>query len=138
MRSEHRILIGKVGLDGHDRGAKVISLALEDAGYDVVYSGLRRTPEAIADAAVSEQVDLVGLSILSGAHTTLVPRVMKLLADAGCDAPLVVGGIIPTADRTMLSDAGVAAIFGPGDPIAEIVEAIDRILGVADAPLDAS
>ena len=138
MRSDNRILIGKVGLDGHDRGAKVISLALEDAGYHVVYSGLRRTPEAIAEAAVSEQVDLVGLSILSGAHTTLVPQVMKLLADNGCDAPLVVGGIIPTADRAMLSDAGVAAIFGPGDAIADIVDEIDRILGVSAAPLDAN
>lgn len=131
-RQNGRILVGKVGLDGHDRGAKVIALALRDAGYEVVYTGRRQTPETIAAAAVDEDVDVVGLSILSGAHLTLVPRVIELLGEAGHHAPVVVGGIIPSADRAVLADAGVAAIFGPGDTMADIVEHIDRLTGHAE------
>jgi len=128
MTPKGRILVGKVGLDGHDRGAKIIALALRDAGYEVVYTGLRQTPEAIANAAVAEDVDVVGLSILSGAHSTLVPAVLRLLADAGCHAPVVVGGIIPTADHATLRDAGVALLFGPGDSMADVVAQIDELV----------
>jgi methylmalonyl-CoA mutase C-terminal domain/subunit len=110
-----RVLIAKPGLDGHDRGAKVIARALRDAGMEVVYTGLRQTPEMIAEAALQEDVDVVGLSILSGAHLALVPRVRAVLDAAGlADVPLVVGGIIPEADHGALLEQGVQGIFGPG------------------------
>src|SRR3990170_4244459 len=112
-----KVLIAKPGLDGHDRGAKVLARGLRDEGFEVVYTGLRQTPEMIATAALQEDVDVVGLSILSGAHMTLVPRVTKLLTDRGMDDVLVtVGGIIPDADVTALRAPGVAEIFGPGPP----------------------
>ena len=117
-----RILIAKPGLDGHDRGAKVIARALRDAGMEVIYTGLRQTPEMIANAAVEEDVDAVGLSILSGAHNTLLPRVIELLRNNGMgDVPVFAGGIIPDEDIAGLKAAGVTAIFGPGTPLAEIV-----------------
>jgi methylmalonyl-CoA mutase C-terminal domain/subunit len=117
-----RILIAKPGLDGHDRGAKVIARALRDAGMEVIYTGLRQTPEMIAEAAMQEDVDAVGLSILSGAHNTLLPRVIELLRAAGMeDVPVFAGGIIPEEDVPALKQAGVAAIFGPGTPLEEIV-----------------
>ena len=110
-----KVLIAKPGLDGHDRGAKVLARGLRDEGFEVVYTGLRQTPEMIATAALQEDVDVVGLSILSGAHMTLVPRVTKLLRERGMDDVLVtVGGIIPDVDVPALREAGVAEIFGPG------------------------
>ena len=118
-----KVLIAKPGLDGHDRGAKVLARGLRDEGFEVVYTGLRQTPEMIATAALQEDVDVVGLSILSGAHLTLVPRVTKLLQDQGMDDVLVtVGGIIPDVDVPVLKEAGVAAVFGPGTTIGEVAD----------------
>jgi len=115
MAEQLRILIAKPGLDGHDRGAKVIARALRDAGMEVIYTGLRQTPEMIVEAALQEDVDGVGLSILSGAHMTLVPRVLEGLQQMGLDhVQVFVGGIIPDEDREALKDMGVAGIFGPG------------------------
>lgn len=116
-----KVLIAKPGLDGHDRGAKVLARGLRDEGFEVVYTGLRQTPEMVATAALQEDVDVVGLSILSGAHLTLVPRVCRLLREAGLQDVLVVaGGIIPDDDAAVLREAGVARIFGPGTTIAEV------------------
>ena len=118
-----KVLIAKPGLDGHDRGAKVLARGLRDEGFEVVYTGLRQTPEMVASAALQEDVDVVGLSILSGAHMTLVPRVTKLLQEQGLhDVLVVVGGIIPDDDATELRAAGVAGIFGPGTTIAEVAD----------------
>jgi methylmalonyl-CoA mutase C-terminal domain/subunit len=118
-----KVLIAKPGLDGHDRGAKVLARGLRDEGFEVVYTGLRQTPEMVATAALQEDVDVVGLSILSGAHMTLVPRICKLIKDEGLDDVLVVvGGIIPDDDAEELRKAGVAGIFGPGTTIAEVAE----------------
>ncbi|MCS6848014.1 MAG: cobalamin B12-binding domain-containing protein [Anaerolineae bacterium] len=120
-----RILIAKPGLDGHDRGAKVIARALRDAGMEVIYTGLRQTPEMIAAAALQEDVDAVGLSILSGAHNTLLPRVVELLRQNGMgDVPVFAGGIIPDEDVPGLKAAGIAEVFGPGTPLSEIVQFI--------------
>ena len=117
-----RILVAKPGLDGHDRGAKVIARALRDAGFEVIYTGLRQTPEQIANAAVQEDVAVVALSILSGAHMTLVPRVIALLREqeAG-DIMVLVGGTIPDADIPKLKEAGVAEVFGPGTDTRDVV-----------------
>jgi methylmalonyl-CoA mutase C-terminal domain/subunit len=116
-----KVLIAKPGLDGHDRGAKVMARGLRDEGFEVVYTGLRQTPEMIATAALQEDVDVVGLSILSGAHLTLVPRICALLRDRGMDDVLVTaGGIIPDEDIPALTEAGVAAVFGPGTTIGEV------------------
>jgi methylmalonyl-CoA mutase C-terminal domain/subunit len=118
-----KVLIAKPGLDGHDRGAKVLARGLRDEGFEVVYTGLRQTPEMVATAALQEDVDVVGLSILSGAHMTLVPRVTKLLREEGLDDVIVVvGGIIPDDDADELRAAGVAGIFGPGTTIAEVAD----------------
>lgn len=120
-----RVLVGKPGLDGHDRGAKVVAAALRDAGMEVIYTGLHQTPEMIATAAVQEDVDVVGLSILSGAHMTLFPRVRDLLSEAGRSDVLVIGGgIIPEADIERLEGKGIAKLFGPGTASQEIVEYI--------------
>jgi methylmalonyl-CoA mutase C-terminal domain/subunit len=118
-----RILVAKPGLDGHDRGAKVVARALRDAGFEVIYTGLRQTPEQIANAAVQEDVAVVALSILSGAHMTLVPRVIALLRaqDAG-DIMVLVGGTIPDADIPKLKEAGVAEVFGPGTDTRDVVK----------------
>jgi methylmalonyl-CoA mutase C-terminal domain/subunit len=122
-----RVLIAKPGLDGHDRGAKVIARALRDAGMEVIYTGLRQTPEMIAEAALQEDVDAVGLSILSGAHMVLVPRVLELLRANGKQGMHVfVGGIIPEADAARLTAAGVTAVYGPGTPTTQVVEEIQR------------
>lgn len=121
-----RVLVAKPGLDGHDRGAKVVAAALRDAGMEVVYTGLHQTPEMIATAAIQEDVDVVGLSILSGAHMTLFPRVRKLLDEAGRpDILLTGGGIIPQEDATALERSGVGRLFGPGTPTGELVAYID-------------
>jgi methylmalonyl-CoA mutase, C-terminal domain len=123
MNEKIRILVAKPGLDGHDRGAKVIARALRDAGMEVIYTGLRQTPEMIAEAALQEDVNAVGLSILSGAHLTLLPRVVACLRDKGLDDVLVfAGGIIPDEDVALLKEAGVAAVFGPGTNTDSVVE----------------
>ena len=117
-----RVLVAKPGLDGHDRGAKVIARALRDAGMEVVYTGIRQTPEMIAEAALQEDVDVVGMSILSGAHMALFPRVMDLLRQSGMDDVLVVvGGIIPDEDMPALKEMGIQGVFGPGTPTDQIV-----------------
>ncbi len=123
MNRRIRVLIAKPGLDGHDRGAKVIARALRDAGMEVIYTGLRQTPEMIAAAALQEDVDAVGLSILSGAHMTLVPRVLELMLANGQDNVCVfVGGIIPEEDGETLRSLGVKAVYGPGTPTTRVVE----------------
>jgi methylmalonyl-CoA mutase C-terminal domain/subunit len=120
-----RVLVAKPGLDGHDRGAKVIARALRDAGMEVIYTGIRQTPEMIAEAALQEDVDVVGMSILSGAHMSLFPKVMKLLREGGMDDVLVVvGGIIPDEDVPTLHDMGIRGVFGPGTTTDKIVEFI--------------
>lgn len=120
-----RVLVAKPGLDGHDRGAKVIARALRDAGMEVVYTGIRQTPEMIAEAALQEDVDVVGMSILSGAHMALFPKVMDLLREYGMDDVLVVaGGIIPDDDVPALRQLGITGVFGPGTPTDEIVHFI--------------
>jgi methylmalonyl-CoA mutase C-terminal domain/subunit len=117
-----RVLVAKPGLDGHDRGAKVIARALRDAGMEVVYTGIRQTPEMIAEAALQEDVDVIGMSILSGAHMALFPRVMDLLAENDMDDVLVIaGGIIPDDDVAGLNEMGITGIFGPGTRTDEIV-----------------
>ena len=116
-----RVLVAKPGLDGHDRGAKVVAAALRDAGMEVIYTGLHQTPEMIANAAVQEDVDVVGLSILSGAHMALLPRTVELLRERGMSDVLVAaGGIIPDADVATLKAAGIAEVFGPGTSIGQI------------------
>jgi methylmalonyl-CoA mutase C-terminal domain/subunit len=119
-----RVMVAKVGLDGHDRGAQVITRAFRDAGFEVIYSGLHNAPEDIVQAAVQEDVDVLGISILSGAHDTLVPAVIEGLEDAGAfeDTLVVVGGVIPEDDREELVEAGVATVFGPGTSMREAVE----------------
>jgi methylmalonyl-CoA mutase, C-terminal domain len=125
-----RVLVAKPGLDGHDRGAKFIAQALRDAGFEVIYTGIRQTPQMIAEAALQEDVDVVGLSILSGAHMTLCPRVVELLREQGQEDVLVlVGGIIPDEDVARLKAAGIAEIFGPGAASQEIIDFIQRKLG---------
>jgi len=130
--SSLRILIAKPGLDGHDRGAKVVARALRDAGFEVIYTGLRQTPEQIAAAAVQEDVDAVGLSILSGAHNRLLPEVTRLLGESGAGDILVfAGGIIPERDIAGLKEAGVDEIFLPGTPTGDIVSYLNRRLSAA-------
>jgi methylmalonyl-CoA mutase C-terminal domain/subunit len=120
--SPHRVLIAKPGLDGHDRGAKVIVRALRDAGFEVIYTGIRQTPEMIVDAALQEDVGAVGLSLLSGAHMTLFPEVVRLLKEKGLDDVIVFGGgIIPDEDVLKLKKQGVDQVFGPGTPLTSIV-----------------
>ncbi len=117
-----RILVAKAGLDGHDRGAKVVAAALRDAGFEVIYTGLRQTPEMIVAAALQEDVDAIGLSLHSGAHMTLFPRVLDLLKAAGADQVLLTGGgIIPDADMAKLGEMGVGRLFGPGTPLSDLV-----------------
>jgi methylmalonyl-CoA mutase C-terminal domain/subunit len=122
-----RVLIAKPGLDGHDRGAKVVAAALRDAGMEVIYTGLHQTPEMIATAAIQEDVDVVGLSILSGAHMTLFPRIRALLVESGRDDILITGGgIIPREDMEALRLQGIGELFGPGTPTSELAEYIRR------------
>ena len=127
-RSPVRVLIAKPGLDGHDRGAKVVARALRDAGMEVIYAGLRQTPEEIVRAAVEEDVDLIGLSILSGAHMALFPRVLRLLnKEVGRKIPVFAGGIIPDEDARRLRRLGIRAIFGPGASLQEIVRTAEQL-----------
>jgi len=123
-----RVLVAKVGLDGHDRGVKVVARLLRDAGFEVVYTGLFQTPETVAAAAVDEDVDIVGLSMLSGAHMTLVPLVVEALRARGVDIPVVVGGIVPDHDVDELRAAGVAAVLTPGATADEIVATLTTLL----------
>ncbi len=126
-----RVLIAKPGLDGHDRGAKVIARALRDAGMEVIYTGLRQTPQMVVEAALQEDVDVIGLSMLSGAHVTLVPAIMDLMRQNDmADVPVYLGGIIPNDDWPVMREQGVAGIFGPGTSTEEIVQTIrERVLG---------
>ena len=122
-----RVIIAKPGLDGHDRGAKVIARALRDAGMEVIYTGLRQTPEQIAAAALQEDADVIGLSILSGAHMHICPRLMELLREKGLDrVTVLVGGIIPDVDVQKLRSIGVAGVFLPGSPMQQIIDFINR------------
>ena len=127
MKRPYRVVVAKPGLDGHDRGAKVIARALRDAGMEVIYTGLRQTPEQIVAAALQEDADVIGLSILSGAHMHICPRVMELLREKRMDDVLVViGGIIPDVDIPRLREIGITGIFLPGTPMQEIVDFITR------------
>jgi methylmalonyl-CoA mutase C-terminal domain/subunit len=130
-----RVVIAKPGLDGHDRGAKVIARALRDAGMEVIYTGLRQTPEQIASAALQEDADVVGLSILSGAHNHIAPRLMELLKEKGLDDVLVlIGGIIPDVDIPKLKEIGVKGVFLPGTPMQDIIEFINSNVRTIQAP----
>jgi len=125
----YRVVVAKPGLDGHDRGAKVIARALRDAGFEVIYTGLHQTAEQVVETVIQEDADAVGLSLLSGAHMTLVPKVVQLLRDREADDVLVMcGGIIPEADIPKLKEAGVAAVFGPGTPLPQISEWLEGAL----------
>lgn len=133
-QKKHRVLIGKPGLDGHDRGAKFIARALRDAGFEVVYTGIRRTPEEIAAAAVQEDVSAVGLSSLSGAHLRLFPAVVEALRNAGAgDIPVLGGGVIPDEDVKLLKDAGISELFTPGTPVEQIIAAFRKACEAQEA-----
>ncbi|MBX3021219.1 MAG: cobalamin B12-binding domain-containing protein [Bdellovibrionales bacterium] len=129
MQTPSRVLIAKPGLDGHDRGAKVVARALRDAGFEVIYTGLHQTPQMVVEAAIQEDVDIVGLSILSGAHIPLVTAVLELFKQRGVSTPVFVGGIIPGDDAKLLKSSGVAAVFGPGTAMKDIVTEIHRVVG---------
>ncbi len=123
-----RVLVAKVGLDGHDRGVKVVARILRDAGMEVVYTGLFQTPESVAASAIDEDVDVVGVSMLSGAHLTLAPLVVAALRERGSSIPVVVGGIVPPDDVPLLREAGVAAVLGPGASAEEIVATVSALV----------
>ncbi|GAB6101463.1 cobalamin B12-binding domain-containing protein [Thermococcus atlanticus] len=129
-RSKVRIIVAKPGLDGHDRGAKVIARALRDAGFEVIYTGIRQTPEQIVESVIQEDADVLGISILSGAHMVLIPKILRLLEEKGLkpnrDVLVIAGGIIPPDDAQELERIGVAKVFGPGSPIEDIVAFIDE------------
>ena len=130
MGSQHpvRVLIAKPGLDGHDRGAKIIARALRDAGMEVIYTGIRQTPKMIVEAALEEDVDVIGLSILSGAHVDLFPQIFEELGSSDMeDVPIIAGGIIPESDRSALESLGVRAIYGPGTPTSQIIECVRQL-----------
>jgi methylmalonyl-CoA mutase, C-terminal domain len=128
-----RVLVAKVGLDGHDRGVKVVARILRDAGFEVIYTGLFQTPESVAAAAVDEDVDAIGLSMLSGAHLTLVPKVCTELAARDAEIPVVVGGIVPDQDVQKLFDAGVSQVLRPGASADEIVAAVNDAIEATEA-----
>ena len=125
-----RVVLAKLGLDGHDRGLKVVARILRDAGMEVVYLGLRQTTETIVDAVEQEDADVVGISMLNAGHLTLGPRIVDALAEAGLDVPVVIGGIVPDEDRPALADAGVAGVLGPGAPTDEVVAGIRDAVAV--------
>jgi methylmalonyl-CoA mutase, C-terminal domain len=129
MQTPSRVLIAKPGLDGHDRGAKVVARALRDAGFEVIYTGLHQTPQMVVEAAIQEDVDIVGLSILPGAHVPLVTAVLELFKKRKIDTPVFVGGIIPVDDAKLLKKNGVAAVFGPGTKMSSIVSEINTVIG---------
>ena len=123
-----RVLVAKVGLDGHDRGVKVVARILRDAGFEVIYTGLFQTPEKVAAAAIDEDVDAIGLSMLSAAHMTLAPRVVEQVRERGADIPVVVGGVIPEQDAPKLMERGVAAVLTPGASADEVVATTQRVI----------
>jgi methylmalonyl-CoA mutase C-terminal domain/subunit len=130
MQRKYRILLAKPGLDGHDRGVKVVAAALRDAGFEVIYTGLRQTPEVIVEAAIQEDVDAIGMSILSGAHLTLFPAVLELLKKRKCEQILLFGGgIIPDEDIAKLEKMGVGKLFTPGATSGEIIDYLKKVLG---------
>jgi methylmalonyl-CoA mutase C-terminal domain/subunit len=129
-----RVLVAKVGFDGHDRGIKIVARILRDAGIEVIYGGLRHTPESVAAIALEEDVDVVGLSMHNGAHLTIAPRVVQALRDAGVDRPVIVGGIVPDVDVATLRGAGVTAVLGPGASTAEVVDAVMDAYRAAGRP----
>jgi methylmalonyl-CoA mutase C-terminal domain/subunit len=139
MNRPYRVIVAKPGLDGHDRGAKVIARALRDAGFEVIYTGLHQTPEQVVQAVIQEDADAVGLSLLSGAHLTLVPKIMEALRSHGAGDVLVVcGGIIPEADIPKLSEIGVAKVFTPGAPLQDILEWLAGELDRREAATESS
>ncbi|MCU1459826.1 MAG: cobalamin B12-binding domain protein [Actinomycetia bacterium] len=121
-----RVLVAKVGFDGHDRGVQIVARVLRDAGMEVIYGGIRQTPESVASMALQEDVDVVGLSMHNGAHLTIAPLVVRALRDAGVESAVVVGGIVPAIDVPRLREAGISAVLGPGASTAEVVEAVTR------------
>jgi len=123
-----RVLVAKVGLDGHDRGVKVVARILRDAGFEVIYTGLFQTPEKVAAAAIDEDVDAIGLSMLSAAHMTLAPRVVEQVRERGADIPVVVGGVIPEQDAPKLMERGMAAVLTPGASADEVVATMQRVI----------
>ncbi|MDT7887600.1 MAG: cobalamin B12-binding domain-containing protein [Desulfurococcales archaeon] len=128
LRRRHRVLVAKLGLDGHDRGAKVVARALKDAGFEVIYTGIKQTPEMVVRSAIQEDADVIGISILSGAHMALVPEVLRLLKEYGADdIPVVVGGIIPWDDAVKLKGMGVSEVFFPDTPLSQIIEKIREL-----------
>ncbi|SHH14974.1 cobalamin B12-binding domain-containing protein [Thermosipho atlanticus] len=134
MKKKIRVLIAKPGLDGHDRGAKVVAKALRDAGMEVIYTGLRQTPEQIVRSAIQEDVDLIGLSILSGAHMNICEKLLKFMKENGIeDVPVFVGGIIPPDDVETLKKMGIKEVFGPGTPLSTIVEKIRKIFSEVES-----
>ena len=136
MGSQHpvRVLIAKPGLDGHDRGAKIIARALRDAGMEVIYTGIRQTPKMIVEAALEEDVDVIGLSILSGAHVDLFPQIFQELGSNDMDdVPIIAGGIIPESDRSALESLGVRAIYGPGTTTSQIIECVRQLASEREA-----
>ena len=139
MRRRYRVVIAKAGLDGHDRGVKVVARALRDAGFEVVYTGLFQTPEQVAEAVLQEDADAVGLSMLSGAHLTLIPKTVQELRARGLDDVIVfAGGIIPDPDLSVLEAAGVAAVFTPGAALATITQWLETALDAREARLSAT
>ena len=130
----YRVLVAKVGLDGHDRGVKVVGRILRDAGFEVIYTGLQQTPDMVVATARDEDVDAIGLSMLSGAHMTLAPRVVEAVRARRADIPVVVGGIIPEADAPKLRDLGVAAVLTPGASSDDVVSTIRRVIDGRVAP----
>ena len=139
MVSQHpiRVLIAKPGLDGHDRGAKIIARALRDAGMEVIYTGIRQTPKMIVDAALEEDVDVIGLSILSGAHVDLFPQIFEELGSNDMDdVPIIAGGIIPESDRSALESLGVRAVYGPGTPTSQIIECVRQVASERESGKD--
>ncbi|BDR90948.1 methylmalonyl-CoA mutase [Vulcanisaeta souniana JCM 11219] len=126
-----KIIIAKLGLDGHDRGAKVIARALAEAGFEVVYTGIRQTPSQVIETAIQEDAKLIGVSILSGSHMELVGELMKIMRERGVNIPVLVGGIIPPEDRDALLKMGVAAVYGPGTPLREIIDIVKKLVGAS-------
>ena len=129
MQNIIRVLIAKPGLDGHDRGAKVVARGLRDAGFEVIYTGLHQTPEMVVQAALQEDVDVIGLSILSGAHLPLVTEIQRLAKEKALNKPIFVGGIIPDDDAKMLLKQGVVAVFGPGSSMSQIADRVRALVG---------
>ncbi len=127
VKRKYKVLVSKLGLDGHDRGAKVVARALRDAGFDVVYLGVHQTPDNVVRTAVEEDVDVIGISILSGSHIELISELVKKMKEVGLDVPIVVGGVIPPQDYDELKKLGVAEIMGPGTPLSKVIEVYRKL-----------